>query len=97
MFRQAVEEIRANTANLADATSAPAIKLTTSISLILAWVTVHSKILERFESQAFFGYDHFVRSNAYSTVLVTILGLNVNSQDSNSQSIFSHSGIQMVD
>jgi hypothetical protein len=65
--------------------------------LILAWITTHSKILERFESQAYFGYDHFVRSNAYSTVLVTLLGLNVNNPDENSQSILSLTGIQMVD
>lgn len=69
-FRQAVEEIKANPQTLNDASSAPAVKLTSSLGLILAWVTMHSKILDRFESQAYFGFDHFVRSNAYSTVLV---------------------------
>jgi len=82
-FRQAVEEIRTNPQSLNDATSAPAIKLTGSLGLILAWVTMHSKILERFESQSYFGFDHFVRSNAYSTVLVQILGLNVNVHEQN--------------
>jgi hypothetical protein len=82
-FKQAVEEIRINPQYLNDVTSAPAVKLTSSLALILAWVTMHSKVLERFESQAYFGYDHFVRSNAYSTVLVTLLGLNVNSPQEN--------------
>jgi hypothetical protein len=50
MFRQAIEEIKANPSSLNDTSSAPAVKLTTSLRLILAWVTVHSKILERFES-----------------------------------------------
>ncbi len=69
-FRLAVEEIKANPQSLNDPTSTPAVKLTSSLALILAWVTMHSKILERFESQNYFGFDHFVRSNAYSTVLV---------------------------
>jgi hypothetical protein len=96
-FRQAVEEIKANPQYLNDTASAPAVKLTSSLGLILAWVTMHSKILERFESQGYFGYDHFVRSNAYSAVLVTLLGLNVNAPDQNAQSILSLSGIQLVD
>lgn len=49
-FKRAVEEIKAQPQSLNDAASAPAAKLTGSLGLILAWVTIHSKILERFES-----------------------------------------------
>jgi hypothetical protein len=49
-----------------------------SLMVLAAWTRVHHKILERFESQAYFGYDHFVRSNAYSNVHIAMLGLHIN-------------------
>lgn len=85
--------IRANIASLGDAQSVEATNLATSLNLILAWVNMHSKILERYESQAYFGYEFFVRSNVYSTSFLSILGLNLNADDQNSQSIFSISGV----
>jgi len=41
--------IRANIASLGDAQSLEATNLATSLNLILAWVNMHSKILERYE------------------------------------------------
>jgi len=67
-----------------------------SLMILAAWTRAHHQILERHESQDYSGYDHFVRSNAYSNVFVAMLGLNIN-QEGESQSILSISGLQKLD
>jgi hypothetical protein len=62
--------------------------------ILAAWTRAHNQILERFESQCYFGYDHFVRSNVYSNVFVAMLGLNISQEG---EPILSISGLQKVD
>ena len=56
---------------------------------------MHDRLIERLETQECFGFTYFVRSNAYSTIFIQILGLSVagNADDS----IISISGIQKLD
>jgi len=61
-----------------------------SLMVLAAWTRVHQQILERYESQSYFGYDYFVRSNAYSNVFVAILELSTNQEN---QSVLSISGL----
>jgi len=52
--------------------------VTNQLKVVLAWVKLHEKVLERFASQSNFGYEHFIRSNAYATVFTAVLGMNIN-------------------
>lgn len=74
-----------------DANHPMSVKVMNSLHVLAAWSRVHHVILERAESSNYFYYNHFVRSNAYSNVLVSLLGLSPNAEEP--QSIFSMLGI----
>jgi hypothetical protein len=56
---------------------------------------MHERLIERLESQDYFGFTYFARSNAYSTIFIQLLGLSV--VGSSEDSIVSISGIQKLD
>lgn len=78
------------------ADSPVALKVTQQLDLITAWVAMHERILERLETQDYFGYDLFARSNAYSTIIIQVLGLSI-TDSAEAQSILSMSGFQKLD
>lgn len=70
-------------------------KVTQTLDIITAWISMHERILERFETQDYFGYEQFARSNAYSTILIHILGLSI--EESPVSPLLSMSTFQKLD
>jgi len=64
-----------NASNGTDTTEEASI--TMQLKLITTWVTVHNKLLDSLESQNYFGYEYFTRSNAYATAFTAALGLSL--------------------
>jgi len=71
-----------------------AAEITQQLKLITNWVSMHNQLLEQLESQDYFGYEQFTRSNAYAGVLAQVLGLTI---VDGAETLISFSGFQALD
>lgn len=85
-FKQDVKELSGNLQSITNIQDPLSMKIMNSLMVLAAWTRTHNQILERHESQCYFGYDHFVRSNSYSNIFVALLGLSITDEG---DSIFS--------
>lgn len=57
MYNSAISQFREDSQAQMTAESPVAQKVTQSLDIITAWISLHDRILERFETQDYFGYE----------------------------------------
>ena len=97
-FKISFATVKADPQAHADSSHQSSQQVQQDLMVIQSWVRMHERLLERFESQMHFGFDHFIRSNAYSNAFTSLLGININDESNPAvATLLSFSGLQTID